>query len=277
MADKENSNDNKKKKSIIASLDLKNYKAKYTDSYGLGKPNEVNLDNFLIAEPDPEADDKKNLEKSVDDKITKVENKVNDEPITADTKKVIDPNNSTVKNTIEPTEPSKVSIRDDDFERRVNAEADNDFYDDKPAQQINETFRSGAIKSKSTAENNFNPVGDDASKEIKPNRKLNLREPIKVNVRHELKERTEDFEVNISEKKPVRRTETYGVVISAVAFIYSIFTKDKPLLFLSVSLLLYLMRPIIAAPFGKYSQSVQNAIKGFSMALFFGSIFFIFF
>ena len=167
MADKENSNDNKKKKSIIASLDLKNYKAKYTDSYGLGKPNEVNLDNFLIAEPDPEADDKKNLEKSVDDKITKVENKVNDEPITADTKKVIDPNNSTVKNTIEPTEPSKVSIRDDDFERRVNAEADNDFYDDKPAQQINETFRSGAIKSKSTAENNFNPVGDDASKEIK--------------------------------------------------------------------------------------------------------------
>ena len=168
--------------------------------------------------------------------------------------------------------------RDSDFERHVNAEADNDFFDDKPAQQTSNTFHSKVVKP--NVDNNLLSIDDDKPKEIKPNRKINIREPIKVNVRHEIRDRTqviEDIEIESSEKKPVRRTETYGIVLSAVAFIYSIFTKDKPLLFFSVSLLLYLLRPVIAAPFGKHSQSVQNAIKGFSMALFFGSIFFIFF
>ena len=106
-----------------------------------------------------------------------------------------------------------------------------------------------------------------------------MRDPITVNIRHEVKNRNGEEEiVEVTDvKEPPRRTETYGIVISAVAFIYSIIAKDKPLVFLSVSLLLYLARPIIAAPFGAYSTSVQNAIKGFSMALFFGAIFFIFF
>ncbi len=270
MADVDNTDktgDKKKRKSIIASLDLKNYKAKYTDSYGLGKPNEADLDNFLIAEPDPKSEDKKESKKNVAENTQKVVSvpTISAAPTTS--------TNSNIKNEIQTSEPvvDKTTIKktseipkttansDSDFERRVNAEADNDFFDDKPTQQTSNTFH---------------------SKEIKPNRKINIREPIKVNVRHEIRDRTqviEDIEIESSEKKPVRRTETYGIVLSAVAFIYSIFTKDKPLLFFSVSLLLYLLRPVIAAPFGKHSQSVQNAIKGFSMALFFGSIFFIFF
>ena len=68
MADKDDAKDKKKKKSIIASLDLKNYKAKYTDSYGLGKPNEVDLDNFLVAEPDKNAKPEKPAEKIVEKK-----------------------------------------------------------------------------------------------------------------------------------------------------------------------------------------------------------------
>ena len=277
MADKDESNDKKKRKSIIASLDLKNYKAKYTDSYGLGKPNDANLDNFLIAEPDPKDEAKKETEKIAEKKAPRVENKINSVPTAS--------NNTTENNNTEPVieknavkqmekSTADLPVRDSDFEKRVNAEADNDFYDEKPAQQIGDTFRSNAIKRKSFA---LEDLDNEEVKDIKPNRKINLREPVTVNIRHEIKDRSEDIEIVAEEKKPIRRTETYGIIISAVAFVYSIFTKDKPLLFLSVSLLLYLMRPIIAAPFGKYSQSVQNAIKGFSMALFFGSIFFIFF
>ena len=281
MADNDNSNDKKKKKSIIASLDLKNYKAKYTDSYGLGKPNDANIDNFLIAEPDPEDEARKEAEKIAKQEISKVETKVKPAPIIPTTKVVpsTDVENNKIEpiNTIKQTSKSfnELPVRDSDFERRVNAEADNDFYDEKPVQQIGDTFRSSSIRRKSSAVEDS--IDDNEVKDIKTNRKLNLREPVTVNVRHEIKDRYEDVDVNTEEKKPIRRTETYGIIISAVAFVYSIFTKDKPLLFLSVSLLLYLMRPIIAAPFGKYSQSVQNAIKGFSMALFFGSIFFIFF
>ena len=280
MADKDDFNDKKKRKSIIASLDLKNYKAKYTDSYGLGKPNDANLDNFLIAEPDPKDEAKKEAEKIAESKTPKVENKVNkapNAPIAPNTSNEINSSNTVIdKTVIKQMANNSVDLptRDSDFERRVNAEADNDFYDEKPSQQIGNTFRSNAVKRKSSA---VEDTDNEEVKDIKPNRKLNLREPVTVNIRHEIKDRSEDIEIVIEEKKPIRRTETYGIIISAVAFVYSIFTKDKPLLFLSVSLLLYLMRPIIAAPFGKYSQSVQNAIKGFSMALFFGSIFFIFF
>ena len=280
MADKDDFNDKKKRKSIIASLDLKNYKAKYTDSYGLGKPNDANLDNFLIAEPDPKDEAKKEAEKIAESKTPKVENKVNkapNAPIAPNTSNEINSSNTVIdKTVIKQMANNSVDLptRDSDFERRVNAEADNDFYDEKPSQQIGNTFRSNAVKRKSSA---VEDTDNEEVKDIKPNRKLNLREPVTVNVRHEIRDRSEDIEIDTEEKKPIRRTETYGIIISAVAFVYSIFTKDKPLLFLSVSLLLYLMRPIIAAPFGKYSQSVQNAIKGFSMALFFGSIFFIFF
>ncbi|MBR2180128.1 MAG: hypothetical protein IJ862_07035 [Selenomonadaceae bacterium] len=280
MADNEDSNDKKKKKSIIASLDLKNYKAKYTDSYGLGKPNEIDLDNFLVAEPDPKSEDKKEPEKIMEKKTPNIEAKVNVAPTVSNTANKINQSELVVdKNNVKKTSlnSNDLPVRDSDFERRVNAEADNDFYDDKPIQQIGDTFRSDVLKRRPVNEDNFNSTGSDNSIETKPNRKINLREPVKVNVRHEIGERFDGIEVDVPEKKPIRRTETYGIIISAVAFIYSIFTKDKPLLFLSVSLLLYLMRPIIAAPFGKYSHSVQNAIKGFSMALFFGSIFFIFF
>ena len=286
MPNKDDSTTKKKKTSIIASLDLKNYKAKYTDSYGLGKPNEANLDNFLIAEPDPnapKAEEKKEPVKSAPPTPPRTKDRTVATSNTADTKSNSSEPVTTEKTPTSPTPPQQTQppaassakipadlpTRDSDFERRVNAEADNDFYDEKPLQQLGGTFRSGAIKRKPNIE-------DDTNLET-TNRKLNLREPIKVNVRHELREKPDLTEVEVPEKKPIRRTETYGIVISAVAFLYSIAAKDKPLLFLSVSLLLYLMRPIIAAPFGKYSHSVQNAIKGFSMALFVGSIFFIFF
>ena len=263
MAD--NDEGKNKKKSRIASLDLKNYKAKYTDSYGLGKPNEIDLDNFLIAEPDkPEEkifDEKKSVDEKIPDEkveIKPIKNFVQDKPIEK-IEKVIENKPSEV---IE----KKIVDVDKNFDDRVNAEAENNFYDEKPIQP-NQTFHSNAIK-----KSNANELNE------KPKRKLNLREPIKVNVKHEIKNKFNEEEEIIEEKKePPRRTETYGVVISAVVLIYSIFTLDKPLIFFSVSLFLYLLRSIIAAPFGKYRQSIENAIKGFSIVVFFGAIFFIFF
>lgn len=285
MADK-NDADKKKKKSVIASLDLKNYKAKYTDSYGMGKPNEIDIDNFLIAEPDSKKEPEKVVveQKTEPVKLTATE-EVTKFKITPTPPPTVDSevNEETLpKNSIAPAKNEIVNA-DSDFERRVNAEAENDFYDDKPKDKFARAFKSDVVSRKISTNDD---VRDDEveenikpkeTKDVKGRRKINLREPIKVNVRHEVRDRAEKMELNSVNKEPLRRTETYGIVISAVALIYSISTADRALLFFSVSLLLYLIRPIVAAPFGKYSNTIQNLLKGFSIALFFGAIFFAFF
>ena len=306
MAEQDDSNDKKKKKSIIASLDLKNYKAKYTDSYGLGKPNDIDIDNFLIAEPNSKKEESKNeISESVEntvkvnrptntsiksnvkkDDVVVVESKPKKPDINssvADIIKVDKKNNipaQNIKNTLRKDNDNikEVIYTNDDFDKRVSAEAENDFYDEKPSQLDNGAFRSNVVSKSIT---NSKPDKPLIETNKKGNRKINLREPIKVNVRHEIKDSKDRIEetppIHESEKKPQRRTETYGIIISAIALIYSIYTADRPLLFLSASLVLFLTRSIIAAPFGQHEQSIKNAIKGFSIVLFFGSIFFIFF
>ena len=274
MADKDDAKDKKKKKSIIASLDLKNYKAKYTDSYGLGKPNEVDLDNFLVAEPDKNAKPEKPAEKIVEKKAPPT-NPAIIEPIKEKPVEIKKSPEPVVEKPAEPVIETKV---DEDFERRVNSVAEDDFYDEKPVQKTAGTFRSNAVK-KTRVVDDIDDSEETETTSSKKNRKINIREPIKVNVRHEVRDKfniDEELTVEAESKKPPRRTESYGAIISAVALVYAVLAKDKPLIFLSVSLLLYLARPIIAAPFGNYSQSVENLIKGFSMALFVGSIIFIF-
>ena len=300
-----NDNDNKpKKKSIIASLDLKNYKPKYTDTFGNGKPNEIELDNFLEAEPDkkktnektstdkkPALTNKEKVEsvKSVSQNSTLPveENKPQQSTITTDKETIKPVSKVSVKKEaiIKPPEKSEIKPKlkkaDDDFERRVNAEADNDFYDEKP-NGMGTTFRAGKPGKKINDDESENKLNIGMDKLEGGKRKLNLREPIKVNVRHEINEKydslegTENNEMH-EEHRPPRRVETYGVVISTVALVYAVTVADKALVFLSLSLLMYLIRPIAALPFGKYGQSVQNALKGFSIALFFGAIFFAFF
>ncbi len=295
MADKDAENDKKKKKSVIASLDLKNYKAKYTDSYGLGKPNEIDLDNFLIAEPDSKNDNKKEPQKSdekpVEKNVPSNLNTTNSANIDSEKLNSTETSNEIVnqaedsnflpkQNNVDLPETIKV---DRDFEQRIENEANNDFFDEKPLQNVGRNFRSKINRNNENLNQHVDDKDsfeDNNSEKIKNNnRTLHLREPIKVNVRHELKERSmaEDIITPVETKEPPRRTETYGIVISAVALLYSVSTADKALVFLSLSLLLYLMRPIIAAPFGKHSQEIQNAIKGFSIALFIGAIFFVFF
>lgn len=301
MATKDDANNKKKKKSVIASLDLKNYKAKYTDSYGLGKPNEVDLDNFLIAEPDSNNDSPKSSEEKNNTPVNPVTSNLPKIPVTNNVAKIkeVAEDNTKINNKIDnipidntdgkvKTNAGENKIVNDvlsinsDFDKRVNNEADNDFYDDKPIQKRDSAFRSNAVNRSSSNEQEPKEVKPLINtKEEKGKRKINLREPVKVNVRHEIKnnmeEKVEDTAINTEVKEPPRRTETYGIIISAIALLYSIKTTDRALFFLSASLVLYLMRPIIAAPFGKHSDSIQNAIKGFSIALFFGAIFSIFF
>ena len=77
-------------------------------------------------------------------------------------------------------------------------------------------------------------------------------------------------------KLKLSHAETSGVVISAVMLAYSLAEGDKPLFFLSTSLLIFLLRPLIGALFGKHNRAVQNALHSFSIVLFIGALLFLF-
>ena len=77
-------------------------------------------------------------------------------------------------------------------------------------------------------------------------------------------------------KMKLSHAETSGVAISAVMSVYSLVEGDKPLFFLSSALLIFLLRPLIGALFGKHNRAVQNALHSFSVVLFIGALLFLF-
>ena len=77
-------------------------------------------------------------------------------------------------------------------------------------------------------------------------------------------------------KRKFSHAETSGVVISTVMLLYSLAELDKPLFFLSTSLLTFLLRPIIGALFGKNNRAVQNGLHSFSVVLFIGALIMLF-
>ena len=77
-------------------------------------------------------------------------------------------------------------------------------------------------------------------------------------------------------KSKLSHAEQSGVAISAVMLAYSLSTQDKPLFFLSMSLVTFLLRPLIGALFGKNNRAVQNALHSFSVVLFIGALIFLF-
>ena len=77
-------------------------------------------------------------------------------------------------------------------------------------------------------------------------------------------------------KHKLSHAETSGVAISAVMLVYSLAEGDKPLFFLSTSLLTFLLRPLIGALFGKNNRAVQNALHSFSLVLFVGALIMLF-
>ena len=77
-------------------------------------------------------------------------------------------------------------------------------------------------------------------------------------------------------KRKLSHAETSGIAISAVMLVYSLAEGDKPLFFLSTSLLIFLLRPIIGGLAGKHNRDVQNALHSFSIVLFIGALLFLF-
>lgn len=77
-------------------------------------------------------------------------------------------------------------------------------------------------------------------------------------------------------KRRLTHAESSGIAISAVMLVYSLKEGDKPLFFLSTSLLIFLLRPLIGAFFGKHNRAVQNALHSFSLVLFIGALLFLF-
>lgn len=77
-------------------------------------------------------------------------------------------------------------------------------------------------------------------------------------------------------KRRLTHAESSGIAISAVMLVYSLKESDKPLFFLSTSLLIFLLRPLIGVFFGKHNRAVQNALHSFSLVLFIGALLFLF-
>ncbi|MBR6013623.1 MAG: hypothetical protein IK062_07570 [Selenomonadaceae bacterium] len=141
----------------------------------------------------------------------------------------------------------------DDFEKRVFAEAENDFYDEKIS-DIGEHLRS-----KSEDKNNFVPTFHSRTFKNEP------QESTEENL-------TPDPELY----RKLSRAEIAGVTLSLFMLVYGFANLDKPLVFVSISLLSHLLRPFIGAFFGKYNRDVQNALRSFSIVLFLGALLFIF-
>ena len=142
-----------------------------------------------------------------------------------------------------------------DFERRIFAEADNDFFDEKPLESIGDNMRS-------------------ISKEKAGSRTSSFRSRILAEKAAEKNSAEEndspDFDPELHRK--LTRAELAGVAISAMMLFYSFVNLDKPLFFLSLSLFTHLIRPLIGAFCGKYNRSVQNGLRSFSLVLFVGAL-----
>lgn len=141
-----------------------------------------------------------------------------------------------------------------DFEKRVFAEADNDFYDEKSPENIGDNMRS-------------------ISPEEKPSKPIFRSKYFDESESADEKNSPEDAP---EAKRKLTHAEAAGIAISSVMLIYSFATLDKPLFFLAMSLLSHLLRPLIGPLCGKYNRPVQNAMRSFSLVLFFGAILFIF-
>ncbi len=161
-----------------------------------------------------------------------------------------------------PPQPKIIAVETNpELEERVFKEADNTFFDEKPA-----------------------PKTDESHKKIelaKSGRKSVYRSKA---LRHWEEEQDSDTppknpvaqEPNIELPRRMSRPEKAGAVISIAMVAYAFSALDKPLFFLAMSLLVHCFRPMLGALAGKYNQPVQNAMRSFSIVLFFGSILFIF-
>jgi len=161
-----------------------------------------------------------------------------------------------------PEIPKKIEVSDKvqtDFDKRVSAEAKNKFLDEKPKRPYR----------KMTAGGRPAPERPTFHAKIMRERLAEVAEE-----KHDNVKKSSDNDADLHRK--LSRAETAGAVLSVLMLVYSLTTMDKPLFFMSMSLLSHTLRPLIGALFGKHNREVQNALHGFSIVLFFGALFFLF-
>ncbi len=228
----------------------KKLRDKFTDALGeeISARENLNLDNLKKVESTPKVDLTKKVEpaEKVEPSIAEISNDKVDE--------------------VKPVEVSSVEVSnveivevkvDAEFEERVLAEANNDFLDDKPKRprRMMSTEDIASSRSAFRAKLIQDRIAEEKELEI---------------------ERKKNSDKNSDLRRNLTRSEMAGAAISAAMLAYSLSTYDKPLFFMAMSLLSHTLRPLIGGFFGKHNRSVQNALHGFSIVLFFGALLFLF-
>ena len=157
-------------------------------------------------------------------------------------------------------QPEKIQVAENkDFEKRVFAEAENDFYEEKSPQNIGRNMRTQVTEESSgqaafrnkILKKQFEDLKDDNAKDLPP-----------------------DYDPELYRK--LSRAELAGLGISIITMFYSFIHLDKPLFFLAASLFTHLIRPLVGGMCGKYNRAVQNGLRSFSLTLFVGALILLF-
>ena len=153
-----------------------------------------------------------------------------------------------------------------EFEKRVFAEAENDFFDEKVPQNIGKNIRSRFKEKISEVEET------KSARPLFHNKILEKQFEDEDNL--ESAEYPPEYDPELYRK--LSRAEIAGVGLSTLIMLYAFHNLDKPLFFLALSLFVHLMRPLIGGLSGKYNRAVQNAMRSFSLVLFVGALIFLF-
>ncbi len=87
----------------------------------------------------------------------------------------------------------------------------------------------------------------------------------------------EEEEIPQKKKPRVARGELTGIFISVVIFLYGMSQRDIPAIFVAVAFLMHEVRPIVMLLGDPAGSFFSNLLQGFSIVLFLGAFFMIFF
>ncbi len=141
------------------------------------------------------------------------------------------------------------------LEERILKEADNTFFDEKPAPK------------------------KVAEEKPSPRKSIYHSKALKKWAAEQEEEKISSPQIELPKIEMPRKlshAEKFGVVASVAMLIYAFVNMDKPLFFLALSLFIHFLSMPAGNIFGKHSAAVQNALRTFSIVLFCGAILFLF-
>ena len=154
--------------------------------------------------------------------------------------------------------PPNVEVKPETkLEERILNEADNTFFDEKPAPK----------------------KVPKVEKEKPPRKSIYHSKALKKWAAEQEEEKTPAPQIELPKIELPRKlshAEKFGVVASVAMLVYAFVNLDKPLFFLALSLFVHFLSMPAGNIFGKHSAAVQNALRTFSIVLFCGAILFLF-